>query len=209
VILGTTPPVSVVDGNSGYVAGINAVIAAYGAIHNIPVIDYADAMCGCASLSTDWFPLLSTNGMLTPPVPPVLPGQVQLPSTAGYALMTQLAESVVNTMNLKLVTGWLSNVVLPDAESGGGQINVNTVGPPEIVQFTAIGYYSDGSQHPMLNTNMQYATGTWTSSNPTVMYINQQGLAWALSGGTTSIKYIPLSEAAFSEWVMNVSAPVE
>jgi hypothetical protein len=49
--------------------------------------------------------------------------------------MTQMAESVINTVNLKLVSGWLSDVELPDAESGGGQINVNTASPLGAVQF--------------------------------------------------------------------------
>jgi hypothetical protein len=50
VILGTTPPIS--TNVSGYVTQINPAIAGYGATHNIPVIDYADALCGCASLSS-------------------------------------------------------------------------------------------------------------------------------------------------------------
>jgi uncharacterized protein YjdB len=53
---------------------------------------------------------------------------------------------------------------------------------------------------------VQDATGTWTSSNPVVMNINQQGLAWALSSGTTIIRYTSPTGVAFSEWVMYVSA---
>jgi hypothetical protein len=207
VVLGTTPPITNGGGGTGgYMTAINSAIAGYGAANNIPVIDYADALCGCPSLSTDWFPLLNTNGMMASAATAPLPGQGILPSTTGYALMTQLAESVVDTMNLKLLTGWLSDVELPNETLDGSGINVNTVSTPGVVQFTPIGYYSDGSTHPMLNTNMQYATGTWTSSNPEVMYINQQGLAYALSGGTTVIKYTPPSGAAFSEWVMYVGA---
>jgi hypothetical protein len=206
VILGTSPPLSVVDGNDGYLPEINSVTAAYGAAHNIPVIDYADAMCGCPSLSTDWFGIRNVNGTMNPPVPPVLPGQVQLPSTAGYAVMTQLAENVIPTVGLKLVTGWLSNTVQGEG-SAYPPINVNTASPPQMVLFTPIGYYSDGSQHPMINTNMQDATGTWTSSDPTVMYINQQGFAWAISNGTTIIRYTSPTGVSFSEWVMNVIAP--
>jgi uncharacterized protein YjdB len=77
---------------------------------------------------------------------------------------------------------------------------------PNTVQFTPIRYYSDGSQHALTNTNVQEATGTWTSSNPVVMNINQQGLAWALSSGTTIIRYTSPTGVAFSEWVMYVSA---
>jgi hypothetical protein len=56
---------------------------------------------------------------------------------------------------------------------------------------------------------VQDATGTWTSSNPVVMNINQQGLAWALSSGTTIIRYTSPTGVAFSEWVMYVSAPTD
>ncbi len=203
VILGTTPPIS--TNASGYVTQINAAIAAYGAVNNIPVIDYADALCRCTSLITGDF---ATSALMTPTAGVVpLPGDGLLPNTAGYAVMTQLAENTIATVNLKLVTGWLSDVGSGESEGGGGQINVNTVSPPDTVQFTPIGYYSDGSQHPLINTNMQDATGTWTSSNPVVMNINQQGLAWALSGGTTIIKYRSPTGVPFSEWVMHVNAP--
>jgi hypothetical protein len=208
VILGTTPPIS--TNASLYTTQINAAIAGYGAANNIPVIDYADALCGCVSLtsgiySTGNFPVTPLMMQSAAVIPYPFPYGL-LPSTAGYALMTQMAESVINTVNLKLVSGWLSDVALPDAEISGGQINVNTVSPPGAIQFTPIGYYSDGSQHPLTNTNMQDSTGTWTSSNPTVMYVNQNGLAWALSSGTTIIRYTSPTGVAFSEWIMYVTA---
>jgi GDSL-like Lipase/Acylhydrolase family len=202
VILGTTPPIS--TNVSGYVTQINAAIAAYGAAHNIPVIDYADALCGCASLSSGQgsFTILANTPLMTtgPDLP--FPWDGLLPSTAGYAAMTQLAENAIATVNLTLQSGWLQDVGQGESLGGGGQINVNTVETPNTVQFTPIGYYSDGSQHPLINTNMQDATGTWTSSNPVVMNINQQGLAWALSSGTTTIRYTSPTGVAFSGWVM-------
>ncbi len=60
----------------------------------------------------------------------------------------------------------------------------------------------------MINTNMQDATGTWTSSDPTVMYINQQGFGVGESqNGTTIIRYTSPTGVSFVEWVMNVIAP--
>jgi GDSL-like Lipase/Acylhydrolase family len=208
VILGTTPPIS--TNVSGYVTQINAAIAGYAAAHNIPVIDYADLLCGCASLSTtNPFLLYSpaANMLMVQAATVPEPNGGILPSTAGYAQMTQLAETAIATVNLTLKSGWLSDVGQGESLGGGGQINVNTVGTPNTVQFTPIGYYSDGSQHPLINTNMQDATGTWTSSNPVVMNVNQQGLAWALSNGTTIIRYTSPTGVAFSEWVMYVNAP--
>jgi uncharacterized protein YjdB len=55
-----------------------------------------------------------------------------------------------------------------------------------------------------INTNYLGANGTWTSSNPLVMTIDQQGNAGALTPGTTTIRYTSLSGVAFSEWVMTV-----
>jgi hypothetical protein len=129
----------------------------------------------------------------------------------GYNLMTQMAESTINTLNLKLVGGWLSDVEAPDENTqsnslqGTGLLNVNTVGPPSIVKFIPIGLYSDGSQHPMLNS-FQGSSGTWTSSNPLVMTINELGVAYAISEGTTIIRYTSPNGVAFSEWVMYVGA---
>jgi acyl-CoA thioesterase I len=208
VILGTTPPINTLQ--SAYVTQINAAIAGYGAANDIPVINYADLLCGCASLSTtNPFALYKTTTLMMPSViVQVVPdGDGVLPSTAGYAQMTQLAEAAVATVNLTLQSGWLQDVELPNETLNGSPVNVNTASPPAAVQFTPIGLYSDGSQHPLLNTNVQGATGTWTSSNPVVMNVNQQGLAWALSPGTTIIRYTSPTGVAFSEWIMYITAP--
>jgi hypothetical protein len=212
VILGTTPPISA-SYVSNYYTQIVAAIAGYGAAHNIPVIDYADLLCGCASLSLGEFsiPLYSpTTNLLMVAAPNVVPGPDPngvLPSTAGYAAMTQLAETAIATENLTLRSGWLQDVEIGNETLTGSPVNVNTVSPPATVQFTPIGYYSDGSQHPLINPNMQDATGTWTSSNPEVMNINQKGLTWALSNGTTIIRYTSPTGVSFNEWVMYVNAP--
>jgi uncharacterized protein YjdB len=70
-----------------------------------------------------------------------------------------------------------------------------------------LAFSGDGSQHPLLNTTINGSTGTWTSSNPVVMNVNQQGLAWALSSGTTIIRYTSPTGVAFSEWTMYLNAP--
>jgi hypothetical protein len=161
----------------------------------------------------DAFDLYGGGPFIGPAPPGTFPSSYKGPGTTepvvtptGYNLMTNLAESVINTMNLKLVEGWLSNVEQASelAQNDEPLTNVNTVGPPSPVKFIPIGYYSDGSQHAMLNTTFQGSSGTWTSSNPLVMYINQDGVAWALSAGTTTIKYTPPNGAPFASWVMYV-----
>jgi hypothetical protein len=124
----------------------------------------------------------------------------------GYNLMTQMAESTIDTLNLELVGGWLSDVGQPDENNNyQAPTNFNTVTTPSVVKFIPIGLYSDGSQHPMLNSSFQGSSGTWTSSNPLVMTINQLGVAWAISAGTTIIRYTAPNGVAFSEWVMYVN----
>jgi hypothetical protein len=206
VIFGLEP--SPPNVNGGFLPQMNAAIASYGAKYGIPVINYADVICNCVSSlggasSSQFFQENAASFPASPAVPWDDDGTV---TVAGYSLMTPLAESVVNTMNLKLVTGWLSNVEASSESTGdnGPVSNVNTVSTPAVVQFTPVGYYSDGSQHPMLNTSFQGASGTWASSNPLVMYVNQKGLAWAISAGTTSITYTAPNGVAFSRWVMYV-----
>ena len=235
VILGIEPYIPGLDAQ--YLQQIDSVIATYGAANNIPVINYADAFCGCVSAVSlsgidpytnpagetfDVFAIPGDvfgqygggpyfepsppgifNGILTP-----FPGSGDwIITPTGYNLMTQMAEATINTMNLKLVTGWLSNTVQPNINLGiynPPPINVNTVPEPAVVKFTPIGYYSDGSQHPLINTTFQGSSGTWTSSNPLVMYINQAGLAWAVSQGTAIIRYTSPTGVSFSEWIMYV-----
>jgi hypothetical protein len=202
VILGIEPYMGY-----GYMTQYNAVLADYGAMNNIPVINYGDALCGCVGslggspMNPAYFETAPTGTF-----PPNYPGETEdVLTPAGYAVMTTLAESVINTMNLRLEAGWLSNYIQDQCCWFGSGTNVNTGVDPDVYQFTPIGYYSDGSQHPMLNTNFQGASGTWTSSNPEVMYVNQSGQALALSPGTTSIKYTSPNGVAFAPWVMNVN----
>lgn len=217
VVLGTLPPVLTV---SGQMTAINSVIANYGAANNIPVINYGDALCGCVSsteppwtasansIGADVFDQYGGGPYLVATTSDQ-PGQYALiPSAAGYAMMTRMAESTIDTIGLKLTSGWLSNVQQQNENepgaANGPTLDVNSVAPAAVVQFTPIGYYSDGSQHPLLATNLQGSTGIWTSSNPVVMSVNQDGLTLALSPGKAIIRYTSPSGVAFSEWIINV-----
>jgi hypothetical protein len=211
VILGLEPaPPNIV---ASFLPQMNAAIATYGAKYGIPVINYADVLCNCVSslggASTSQF--FQENPAAFPATPVVPWDDDGTVTVAGYSLMTNLAESVVNTTNLKLESGWLSNLEAPSESTGdmGPVSNVNTVTTPAVVQFTPVGYYSDGSQHPMLNTSFQGASGTWASSNPLVMYVNQKGLAWAISAGTASITYTAPNGVQFSRWVMYIGTSGE
>jgi hypothetical protein len=186
----TTGPANLVDVNGNLVNAFTVARNSYQQYGGGPFVGPGSAAIFSAEPSVPW----DDDFVVTP---------------TGYNLMTQMAESTINTMNLKLVGGWLSDVEQPDENTqatGGSLTNINTVCPPSVVQFIPIGLYSDGSQHPILNS-FQGSSGIWTSSNPLVMTVNQLGVAWAISQGTTIIRYTAPNGVAFSEWVMYVQPP--
>jgi hypothetical protein len=139
---------------------------------------------------------------------PLADTNADVPTPAGYLLMTQMAAAVINTLNLKLTGGYLQDVEQENARAGAEQpgVNVNTVGSQTVIQFTPYGQYSGlAAAQPMLNSNYAGATGTWASSNPLVMYVSQTGLAWAITSGTAIITYTSPTGVKFSEWIMYVN----
>jgi hypothetical protein len=161
----------------------NAVVAAYGAQQGIPVISYQN-------VDTAFVP----------------PNLGQLPTAAfGYAEMTALLENVLPTLGLQLGGGYLQNSGYTGYPYAVLKTNMNNVPIGTGWAFTAVGWFNNNpTLQQQLNTNILGANGTWTSSNPLVMVINQQGGAYALTPGTTTIRYTSLSGVAFSEWVMTV-----
>ncbi len=213
VILGTIGP----NFGGWYVPidGFNAALFAYGATNGIQVVNYHDALCQCVgSTNSGLFDNIIVNGGnvtansgYTNPYLVATPPQSNFgvaPSAAGYALMTQMAQAAIANLTATLKTGYLQDVELETADVSGGAINVNSVGSGERIQFTPYGSYSDGSTHPQLNANFAGETGTWTSSNPSVIFVSPAGMAWALGAGTATIRYTPPNGVKFSSWVMYV-----
>ena len=128
------------------------------------------------------------------------------PNAAGYSLITQMAQTAIATYGLTVKSGYLSNVLLPDFNLGQeeNQPQVNTVLNGSRLIFTAQAKWSDGVVRPLLNQNFDGMQGIWTSSNPAVMYINQQGQAVAYGPGTTTISFRSASGVPFSPWIMTV-----
>ena len=60
---------------------------------------------------------------------------------------------------------------------------------------------------PLVNTTFQGTNGIWASSNPLVMYVNQQGQAFSIAPGTAIITYTPPTGVRFNEWIMYVGQP--
>jgi hypothetical protein len=203
VILGIEP-VGWASASPPYGQQLNSIVAAYGAQNNIPVINYADALCQC--VSSIGGPAYGSTAAYNSP------SAGSGTSVTGYALMTIMAEAVINTWGQTPGGGYLQNIELSNhplniaAPSSPLQSNVNTVGPGFQLQFTPYGWYNGGLVEPFTNSTYVGSSGTWASSNPLVMYVNQTGVAWALTPGTAAITYMSPSGVKFSEWIMYVGA---
>jgi acyl-CoA thioesterase I len=190
-----------------YPQQLNAIVAAYGAQNNIPVINYEDALCQCVSS-------IGGASASAPPGPYMMPGPILgfVPNAAGYALMTTMAEAVINTLGQTPGGGYLQNIELSNnplniaAPSSPLQSNVNTVSPGFELQFTPYGWYNNGLVEPFINSSYIGSSGTWASSNPQVMNVSQTGVAWALTPGTAAITYTSPSGVKFNEWIMYVGS---
>ena len=114
---------------------------------------------------------------------------------SGYQCLRQ----AIATYGLTIKGGYLSDVELFDPNTYpappplgpgvGPTPNVNTVSVGHALAFTAQATWSDGVTRPMLNADFDNMQGIWTSSNPNVMYISQQGQAIAIGPGTSSISF--------------------
>jgi lysophospholipase L1-like esterase len=210
LILGIESP-QWLDGNGAWapIEPLNSIVATLAAQNNIPVINYADALCSCVG-STGGTGIGENFATLTPYMTskPKTNVVAYVPNPEGYALMTQMAEATINTLGLSLQGGYLQDVLQanlfgPDGPNGP-KPNVTNVSLQAVVQFTPYGQYEGGLVEPLINSTYAGSTGTWESSNPLVMYIGQTGLATALSPGGVVITYKSPSGVAFNEWRIHV-----
>jgi lysophospholipase L1-like esterase len=193
VILGTIPPQLIADSvqqpqislvfEPTLIQELNAWIESYGLANHIPVVNYHDALCACVGSTnpgpSGYYPLMSSDG--------------STPSPAGYAAITPLLEIAIATLGLTLKSGYLAN---PG--------NVQSVTEGSSIQLTAYGLYSDGIPRALLNTDFAGLIGTWSSSNPSVMYVGYNGEAFALSPGQATISLTTLGGVSFSSWNVTV-----
>jgi hypothetical protein len=191
----------------------NSILVNYAAQNGIPVINYDSMLCQCVGSVSSYGGPLQNGGGYPPAVSPdsvylVQQGVESTPITpAGYTVMTQMVTATLASMGATLRGGYLQNLEGANEytqQSGTQTANVNSVLTGSVIQFTPYAYYSNGQTVPLTNSNFAGATGTWVSSNPLVMSVNQQGLAYALSAGTAAIMYTSPGGVKFSEWVMYV-----
>jgi hypothetical protein len=208
VILGNIPTVDTppIGDDPQSVQLFNTWLANYGLTNNIPVVNYHDALCQCVGSTSP-----NDTFAYSLSVQPTTPNQLDsIANDAGYALITQMAQIAIQTYGLTIKSGYLSNVVtrygLVNADPPPSVLSqVNNVVEGETVTFIPQANWSDGGVRPMLNQDFNGLKGTWTSSNPAVMYVNQQGETFAYSAGTANISFRSASGVYFSPWTMTVT----
>jgi GDSL-like Lipase/Acylhydrolase family/Bacterial Ig-like domain (group 2) len=204
VILGIEPT-QWASASPPYPQAINSIIAGYGAQNNIPVVNYADALCQCVNSTGGADPVPNGNQYMVANV--YGPGPGLYPTVAGYALMTQMAEVAnLSTLGQTPGGGYLQNIEPSEQEAQPSLTNVNSGVPGNVFQFTPYGWYNNGLVEPFVNNTFEGSSGTWASSNPLVMSVSQTGVAWALSPGTAAITYTSPSGVKFNEWIMYIGA---
>jgi hypothetical protein len=204
VILGIEPT-QWASASPPYPQAINSIIAGYGAQNNIPVVNYADALCQCVNSTGGADPVANGNQYMVANV--YGPGPGLYPTVAGYALMTQMAEVAnLSTLGQTPGGGYLQNIEPSEQEAQPSLTNVNSGVPGNVFQFTPYGWYNNGLVEPFVNSTFEGSSGTWASSNPLVMSVSQTGVAWALSPGTAAITYTSPSGVKFNEWIMYIGA---
>jgi Bacterial Ig-like domain (group 2) len=180
-------------------------LQAFAQNENVPIVNFGDALnkaCiyaqgPCSVYAVDLSP---ENGN---------PFSIQVPNDAGFKIITQLAQTAIETYSLKIKSGYLS-----DLETFAGYLgfdtlpnpptNQNSVSPGATLQFTPQATWTDGVTRPMTNVPYGGVLGTWSSSNPKVVGIDEHGFASAYTPGTATIHFTSATGQVFSPWGMTV-----
>jgi hypothetical protein len=178
---------------------------------NIPIVNFATALSQACTYKA--YP-----PSLTPPCSVDAAGQspsdggpfsITVPNDAGFQIVTQLAQTAIATYSLKIKGGYLGDFLVYSGDNDPNtyppsRTSVNAVSPGATVQFTPQATWTDGVTRPMTNVPYGGALGTWSSSNPKVMTVDQQGFAYAYTPGTATIHFTSATGQVFSPWGMTV-----
>jgi hypothetical protein len=208
--------VKVILGNveaGGYIGDyFNGWIQTFAQAKRIPVVNLNYwIQNGCASVIPPPEPVTAptTCVVMQPPSPadsnPVL-------TDLGYAFITQLTQTAIATYGLSIKSGYLGDMIVEQPlfiSIGSGYVyQVNSVAIGIGVQFTPQATWSDGVTRPMWNQPStafnSSSMGTWWSTNPKVMDVDQHGHAVAYTSGTANIWFKTASGATFAPWTMYV-----
>jgi hypothetical protein len=136
-------------------------------------------------------------------------------TVAGYDLVTDMADTQIGLTEgaFHLIGGYLGTIaqqadlyVIPGSYMGA-VAGLNTVTDGSAIQFMAYGKYSDGTTRSIRNADINGHIGTWTTSSPNVIWIQQNGLASAMEIGSSNIHFTTLSGVTINEWTMYVDEP--
>jgi hypothetical protein len=194
VILGTIP-YTLFNDPTPY----NEFIMNLAAEKGVPVINYYGMLRHANNNfeGTQYF--IPASGSMGPSITP-----------AGYQLMNQQAAAVLDQLvsGVTFKSGYLGvdSLVMAGDPPFKPKSGLNTVPPNTKMHWQAWLTYSDGKTIPQGDPNIAGLLGTWTSSNPSVVYIDPYGTAWALQPGTANIHFTTLGGAEINEWIMTVIA---
>ena len=196
VILGTIPSLLIANTmmqpqswqvfEPALIQNMNGWIESFGAENNIPVVNYHDLLCSCVGsidpAPAGQYPLMSGNGFT--------------PSPSGFAVISPVLSMVIVTSDLTMISGSVQSAN-----------NVRSLLEGSTLGFTAYGSFSDGIPRALLNTNYAGFTGTWASSDPTVLLVGYNGEASALSPGQAIVTFTALNGMVFQPEVVTVTGP--
>lgn len=200
IIVGTIPYSAL-----GNLAPLNLWLFQYCNTHGIPMINYSFALNSGAGFAASRAPVAPQPVYYNPTTNSV-PGLPSLPTltSAGYDLITDMAETQIGLTagTFRLLRGYLNDVTLEDLEDAQSSLNNNTVVDASTIQFTPYGEFSDGKTRIINNADQYGHVGTWTSSSPTVVYMDQFGVGTSFSKGSSNIHFVSNSGVPFNEWTM-------
>jgi Bacterial Ig-like domain (group 2) len=201
IVVGTIPYSA-----QGNLNTLNHWIFLYCNAHNIPVINYAFALntgvgsgaSGPQNQAPVYYNPFPTGNQISLYEPSL--------TSAGYDLITDMAQTEIGLTadTFKLVVGYLNDETMEDLEDPPTAVNNNSVVDGSTIQFTAYGEFSDGSTRIINNADQYGHVGTWTSSSPNVVLMDQYGVGTSYSKGSSNIHFVSNSGIAFYEWTMYV-----
>jgi hypothetical protein len=202
IIVGTIPYAA-----HGDLETLNQWLFLYCNSRKVPVVNYAFALNsgkGFAASRPGAFPApVYYNPRPDPNVEPLSEPSL---TSAGYDLITEMAATQIGLTSgaFHMTGGYLQSVTLNALEDPEPTVNGNSLFDAGVVQFTPWGTFSDGKARVLNNANQFGHVGTWSSSAPNVVLMDQYGVGTACSKGTANVHFTSNLGLIFKEWTMYV-----
>ena len=123
----------------------------------------------------------------------------------GWDLVTDMAQAaIIQAQGYKLKGGYLQTVGWDGGLYSTSTANANSINTGGTVQFTPYGQYTDGSTHVMNNADVSGHIGTWTTTVPKSLWVDQNGVGTGLDLGISTVRFTAPSGTIFNAWGMTV-----